>query len=76
MIHDPNWLSITTYARVYNADPKTVHKWLDAGHLRFYRIGRFIRIQNLPPSDKALHDTKSVKAESTPSDTKPLQTGQ
>lgn len=72
----PAWLSIRAYSRLYNADPKTVHKWLEAGHLEFYRVGRFIRIQNQPPSNKALHHLKVVKTETTPLDAKPHQTSQ
>jgi excisionase family DNA binding protein len=44
------WLCVTDYACVYNVDRSTVYKWLDAGLLETYRVGRVVRIKNKPPS--------------------------
>ncbi len=43
------WVSIALYAEHQAADPKTVHKWLEAGLLESYRVGRFIRVRDQPP---------------------------
>lgn len=43
------WLCITDYAYAYNVDRSTVYKWLDAGLLETYRVGRVVRIKNKPP---------------------------
>lgn len=48
----PVWVSISTYAVLYDTNRKTVYKWLDAGLLETFRVGRCIRVLNQPPSDR------------------------
>jgi excisionase family DNA binding protein len=43
------WVSISGYARIYGVDRSTVYKWLEAGILDAYRVGRCIRLKNQPP---------------------------
>lgn len=57
----PGWLSITAYSRHYGADRKTVHKWLAAGLLNSYRVGRFIRVENTRPKPSAIQSLSSGK---------------
>lgn len=42
-------MSISAYARAYGVDRSTVYKWLDAGLLVTYRVGRLIRVKHQPP---------------------------
>lgn len=44
------WLSITDYAQTYGVERKTVYKWLEAGLLITYRVGRLIRVKHQPPT--------------------------
>jgi hypothetical protein len=46
------WLSITLYAQRYSTNRKTVYKWLEAGLLETFRVGRCIRVLNQPPCDR------------------------
>ena len=49
---DPDrWVSISQYARIYGVDRATVYKWLDLGVLKFYRVQRCVRIENIPPAE-------------------------
>ncbi len=48
----PIWVSISTYAVLYQANRKTVYKWLEAGLLETFRVGRCIRVLNQPPRDR------------------------
>lgn len=43
------WLSIQAYAECYGAHPNTVAKWVRSKILEVYRIGRMVRIRNIPP---------------------------
>lgn len=52
MLTKPDWISVTTYAELYSVTPKTVHKWMAAGLLDTFRVGRLIRVWNAPPADK------------------------
>lgn len=45
----PVWVSIKDYAAIYGVHRKTVHKWLDAGLLDTYRVGRCIRVKHQLP---------------------------
>ena len=45
----PIWLSISAYARVWGIDRATVYKWLAAGLLDHYRVGRCIRVKDQQP---------------------------
>jgi hypothetical protein len=48
----PEWVSISLYAQVYSTNRKTVYKWLEAGLLETFRVGRCIRVLNQPPTDR------------------------
>lgn len=43
------WLTVTHYAERFDVDPRTVYKWMKAGLLETFRIGRLLRIKNQPP---------------------------
>jgi excisionase family DNA binding protein len=45
----PDWVSVTTYARIYGVDRATVYKWLREKLLDTYRVGRVLRVRNLEP---------------------------
>ncbi len=45
----PEWLSVSDYARVYGVDRGVVYKWLRAEILEVYRVERILRIRNIPP---------------------------
>lgn len=49
---DRVWVSVMTYAEIHHVDRHTVYKWLDAGLLHYYQIGRLIRIKNEPPANE------------------------
>jgi hypothetical protein len=46
------WISVTTYGQKHGVDRKTVHKWLAAGLLEFYRVERLIRVKDVPPRER------------------------
>ena len=51
---EPKWIRLTTYAELYDVDPRTIHKWADAGLVELVTIrpsnGRaVIRVKNRPP---------------------------
>ena len=48
----PAWVSITAYAALQAVSRKTVYKWLEAGLLITYRVGRLIRVRNQPPIEQ------------------------
>lgn len=48
----PEWVSITAYALQFSVTRKTVYKWLEAGLLDTFRVGRCIRVLNQPPTDR------------------------
>lgn len=48
---DPGWLTIKAYCRHYAIDRGTVYKWLRAGLLTTYRVGRLVRIKHEPPKE-------------------------
>lgn len=58
MSDTPPWVSVPVYAQHYNADEKTVHKWLEAGLLESFRVGRFIRVRDQPPRPAMQTPTK------------------
>lgn len=43
------WLSRAAYAEKYGVSLRTVWKWLDVGALETYRVGKILRIRDLPP---------------------------
>ena len=43
------WVSVTRYCELYDVNRKTVYKFLDAGLLRSWQVGRVLRVQNQPP---------------------------
>lgn len=45
------WLTIAHYCVLYDVDRKTVWKYVDAGLLSYWQVGRIIRIANVPPHD-------------------------
>lgn len=46
------WVSIRTYAQQHETSRKTVYKWMEAGLVDIFRVGRFIRVKNQPPADR------------------------
>lgn len=48
----PIYVRISTYCRLYDVSRNTAYKWLDAGLIAGLRIGRTIRVRNLPPCDQ------------------------
>lgn len=56
------WVSVTVYAETYSVDARTVRKWIAAGLVETFRIGRLIRVENVPPSDRrpVLHNRPSI----------------
>lgn len=46
------WVSVTTYAETYSVDARTVRKWISMGLVEVFRVGRLLRVENLPPSDR------------------------
>lgn len=48
------WLSIQAYGRTFGVTAHTVYKWLEAGLLESYRVGRCVRIKNQPPQSNRL----------------------
>lgn len=48
-----DWLSVTDYARVHGVSRTTVNKWMRAAILQTYRVGKLIRIRNIPPDEHA-----------------------
>lgn len=45
------YVSVTTYTEMFSVDRDTVYKWIDAGLLDTFRVGRLIRVRPVPPSD-------------------------
>jgi hypothetical protein len=43
------WISVTKYCGRYDLDRKTVYKYLDAGLLESWQVGRVLRVANHPP---------------------------
>jgi len=43
------WVSVTRYCELYDLDRKTVYKYLGAGLLRSWQVGRVLRVRNVPP---------------------------
>jgi excisionase family DNA binding protein len=56
------WLSITDYADAYGTSRHTVAKWLAAGLLTSFRVGRHIRIQDEPPAVSKSQELRNTKA--------------
>jgi hypothetical protein len=54
------WVTVTAFALRYGVDRSTVYKWLDSELLLTYRVGKLLRIRNLPPD--AHEPLKSVDA--------------
>lgn len=57
----PDWLSISAFARKYGIDRTTVYKWLSCELLLTYRVGNLLRVRNLPPDQ---HAPQSVDVDS------------
>lgn len=47
----PGWLTIKAYCYHYSITRWTLGKWLEAGLLTTYRVGRTVRIKHEPPKD-------------------------
>ena len=45
----PEWLSVSDYARVHSVSRPTVYKWIDANLVDVYRVERILRVRNVPP---------------------------
>jgi hypothetical protein len=43
------WVSVTRYCELYDVNRKTVYKYLDAGLLQSWRVGRVLRVAHRPP---------------------------
>lgn len=46
------WLSIPDYASRYGVHRQTVRKWLAAGLLTVYQVGKVIRVKHQPPAER------------------------
>lgn len=58
------YVTVTEFARRYGVGRDTVHKWIGAGILRFYRVETVVRVRNLPPDQhKALLEQLSIRAD-------------
>ena len=47
--NQPEWVSVTKFARKYGVDRGTVYKWLDNGVLKSYKQGGVRRILDIRP---------------------------
>jgi hypothetical protein len=60
----PLWVRISEYAILYSTNRKTVYKWLEAGLLDQFRVGRCIRVRNVPPAEtrepRVIHNRASI----------------
>src|SRR5688572_3613836 len=45
----PDWISVSGFARKYEMDRSIVWKWLRNDQLIMYRVGRVVRIRDVPP---------------------------
>lgn len=46
---EQEWLTISGYAKKYNANRRTVYKWIAAGLLTTFKVGYVVRVKDLPP---------------------------
>lgn len=44
-----SWISIRAYCARYDVNRKTVYKYLDAGLLASWQVGRVLRVEDCPP---------------------------
>ncbi len=52
----PVWVSVRRYCELYAVNRKTVYKYLEAGLLPSWQVGRILRVQNQPP--QPAHDDR------------------
>jgi hypothetical protein len=60
----PDWLSVRRYATVYGIHRTTVTRYLLAGRLEIWQVGKTIRIRNVPPNQHQPRSSAAVQSAS------------
>lgn len=60
------WVTLKAYAELYDADPRTIQKWAEAGLIELERVTprnarTIIRVKNQPPWQKRVNTSDAAK---------------
>jgi excisionase family DNA binding protein len=48
---EPTWISVRHYCERHGVNRQTIYKWIECGVVAHWRVGRVLRIRNLPPGE-------------------------